>query len=417
MDSRRSFLARTSTATAGSLMAVRAQGSALRVGVIGPGVRGKQHMRQVLAVEGVDLVAVADILALRHAEAREIAPNIRAYFDHCEMLSAEDLDAVVIASPLHLHAQHFIDALEAGAHVYIEKTMAYSLEHAKRMREARDRFSSQVVQVGIQSLSSGAAGDVPLMLADNKVGRITEIRANFYRNSTPEHPPWVRDVPAQTSTVGPRWGAFLGEAPTVEFDPFRLINWRLFWDYSGGAVFELMVHQIGFWTRILGLGIPDQVTSSGGIYLWQDRREVPDGWNVALHFEQPGLIFSWTSSVGNRFFGFSEFALGVAGTIEKIGNDARYIPELVTNPMGQEFVGQSPDGDHMRNFFDAIRSGREPNCPFEIGFQTAVACRMAVDSLRQRRTVRWDRESETIQGVSTLAPDGRLRLPRRARSG
>ncbi len=117
MDSRRAFLARTSALAATSAIAASAQAIRLRVGVIGAGFRGKQLMRQVLPLEDADLVAVADIFALRHAEAREIAPNIRAYFDHRDMLASENLDAVIIATPLHLHAPLFIDALEAGAHV------------------------------------------------------------------------------------------------------------------------------------------------------------------------------------------------------------------------------------------------------------------------------------------------------------
>jgi len=353
-------------------------------------------MREVLNAQGAQLVAVADVYLRRLREAREMKSDIRTYVDYGEMLAQEDLDAVVIATPPHLHAPPFVAAIEAGAHVYVEKTMAFSVEHAKRMREARERFPRQVVQVGIQSTSSGAARDVPMMLADDKVGHITELRANHYRNHIDAAPPWVREIPADATPQNIRWQDFLGDAPAVEFDAFRFINWRLFWDYSGGNVLENFVHQLGFWFQALDLPVPDQVTTTGGTYFWDDGREIPDVWSLAMQFEGRRMMLNWTSSFANRFFGVREYALGTKGTIEKIDTDTRYIPEPITNPLGQEIAGQSPNQNHMQNFIDAIRLGREASCPFEIGFRSAIACRMAVNSLREGRTVRWDAENEEI---------------------
>jgi predicted dehydrogenase len=399
VKSRRSFLARVaagSAAVAATSFRGRAQGNLVRVGLVGPGDRGKALMREVLGAAGADLVAVADVYLRRLREAREIRSGIRTYFDYREMLAQEALDAVIVSTPPHLHADPFVAALEAGAHVYVEKTMAFNVEHAKRMRAAHESFPNQVVQVGIQSASAGAARDVPLMLADDKVGAITELRASHYRNSTDQNPPWVRQVPSDATEENIRWQEFLGDAPPVDFDAFRFINWRLFWDYSGGNVLENFVHQLGFWFQALDLGVPDRVTTTGGLYFWQDGREIPDVWSLAMQFDERNLMLNWTSSFSNRFFGIREYALGSKGTIEKIGLETRYIPEAVTNPSGQEMVGQSPDESHMQNFIDAVRFGQPPNCPFEIGFRTAIACRMAVNSLREERTVRWDAENEEI---------------------
>jgi predicted dehydrogenase len=399
VKSRRSFLshlAAGSAAVAAGRWRALAQNRPLRVGLIGPGDRGKALMREVRGAQGAQLVAVADIYLRRLREAREIQSDIRTYFDYRDMLAQETLDAVVVATPPHRHAEPFVAALEAGAHVYVEKTMAFSVEHAKQMRAARQLFPRQVVQVGIQSTSSGAARDVPMMLADDKLGHISELRANHYRNHTDQAPPWVREIPADATPENIRWQEFLGDAPRIEFDAFRFINWRLFWDYSGGNVFENFVHQLGFWFQALDLGIPDQVTTTGGIYFLHDGREVPDVWSLAMQFEEANLMLNWTSSFSNRFFGVREYALGSKGTIEKVDVSTRYIPEEVTNPLGQEIVGQSPGESHMQNFIDAIRLGREPNCPFEIGFRTAIACRMAVNSLLEGRTVRWDAANEQI---------------------
>ena len=236
----------------------------LRVAIIGPGRRGKGLMRAVLRVANVDFVAVADVYKRRHEEARELVPAAKAYFDYREMLEDSSIDAVLIATPQHLHAEHFVAALDAGKHVYQEKTMAFNVEHAKRMRLAYQRSRRQVVQIGIQGSSWGAVKDCQKILARELLGKITELHANHYRNTPHGEPQWSRQVPDDATLDNVRWSAFLGEAPQREFDAHRFINWRFFWDYAGGNVYENMVHQLGFWYKVLNLEIPNRVTMHGG---------------------------------------------------------------------------------------------------------------------------------------------------------
>src|SRR6059058_1532096 len=75
----------------------------VRVGMIGVGGRGQELLKQVLAVPNAELVAIADIYTRRHAEAKALAPNIRTYNDHRQLLDQKDIDAVIVASPLHIH--------------------------------------------------------------------------------------------------------------------------------------------------------------------------------------------------------------------------------------------------------------------------------------------------------------------------
>jgi predicted dehydrogenase len=192
------------------------------------------------------------------------------------------------------------------------------------------------------------------------------------------------------------WTSFLGEAPKRPFDANRYANWRFFWDYSGGNFYENMCHQLAFWYKVLNLQVPEAVTTVGGIYLWKDGREVPDTMNVAMqHAEE--LLFSWDSGFGNNQFGSSEDVLGTDGTISK-GQQIRYLPQKVNRPEGVEKLGQTRTAPnaHMENFLDCIRTGKEPNCPFDLGFRVSIASRMAVESYRQGRTVRWDPSREEI---------------------
>jgi predicted dehydrogenase len=194
------------------------------------------------------------------------------------------------------------------------------------------------------------------------------------------------------------WKSFLGEAPEREFDANRYQNWRFFWDYSGGNVYENMCHQLSIWYKLLNLDVPRSANMSGGLYLWKDGREVPDTMNVAMEHDND-MMFMWNSGFGNNYLGVSENVLGTDATlVHTSGQTLRYLPQKVNQPNGTEMVGQTKaaPGAHMRNFIDCIRSGQTPNCPFEIGFRTSIACRMAVESYRQKRTIRWDPESEEL---------------------
>ena len=399
MTSRRYFIEKVSTGVAGAVatMAPASQilgaNDRLRLGIIGAGGQGQQLMRQAVASPNTEFVAVADVYRRRHEECRAIAPNAKMYFDYREMLADRSLDAVLIATPQHLHCEHFVAALDAGKHVYQEKTMAFTVDHAKRMRLAFQR-AGKIVQIGHQSCSSGQVEDARQILESGQVGRITEIHAHMYRNTPHGKPQWSRPVYPDMNLDNVRWSLFLGEAPQREFDPNRFINWRFFFDYSGGNVFENMVHQVAFWYKAAKLQIPRAVTMRGGVYHWKDGREVPDTMTVVM--EQPEeMLFNWTSGFGNGHLGSGEEVLGTDGTISR-NRQVRYSPEKVNQPQGAEIVGSSRGQNHVQNFLDCVRSGQEPACPFQIGFRASIACRMAVDSYLQGRTLRWDEKREAI---------------------
>jgi predicted dehydrogenase len=401
MDSRRNFLGKV-TGLAGTLAAVPAQvlaaGERVRVGFIGFGDRATELFNHLKLCPDTEVVAFADVYTKQLERAKGLVPAAATYLDHRRLLDDKSIDAVIVATPQHLHAEHFCAALDAGKHVYQEKTMAFTVDHAKRMRAAFKKDAGKhVVQIGHQSCSSGHQADVQQMLSDReRMGKITAIDMHMYRNTPHGKPQWSRTA-LITKDVNPEnvlWKSFLGEAPAREFDANRFINWRFFWDYSGGNVYENMCHQLSFWYKALNLQIPKAVTMTGGIYLWKDGREVPDTMNVAI--EQPEeMLISWASGFGNNQLGVTEDVLGDNGTIART-NQVRYVPQKVTRPEGTEMAGRSTQAPnvHMQNFIDCVRSGQEPNCPFDLGFRVSVACRMTVESYRQGRTMRWDPKKE-----------------------
>jgi predicted dehydrogenase len=396
MQTRRKFIGNVATGLAGSFATgVLGANDRLRIGVIGVGDRGTQLTREAIACPGTELAAFADVYTRRLADATKLSPAAKTCVDYRQLLDDPTIDAVLIATPQHLHAECFIAAMAAGKHVYQEKAMAFTVDQAKAMRAAYQKVN-RTVQIGHQSCSLGHVTDALNYLASGSVGHITAIRANMYRNTPHGKPQWTRPVYPDMTAETIDWNAFLGSsAPARDFDADRYINWRLFQDYSGGNVHENMSQQLAFWYKVMGLDIPYAVTMTGGLYRWQDGREVPDTMNVVMEHET--LLFSWDSGFGNNQLGVSEDVLGTDGTISR-GQQIRYLPQKVNRPDGTEMLGQTNTTPraHMENFLDSIRTGRQTNCPFDIGYRVSIACSMAIESFYGGRTVRWDPAKEEI---------------------
>jgi predicted dehydrogenase len=396
MQSRRNFIGRVASGLAGTLATNNVLGAndRIRIGIIAPGDRGSAILREALACPNVECVGAADIYTRRLEDVKQIAPAAKTYLDYRHLLEDKAIDAVLVASPQHLHCEHFTASLDAGKHVYQEKTMAFTVDHAKRMRAAYQRAGKRVVQIGHQHCSSGHVTDARHFLDAGLMGKITAIHAHMYRNTPHGKPQWSRPAHPDMTPDNIIWKSFLGEAPGRDFDANRYVNWRFFWDYSGGNVYENMCHQVSFWYKVLGLKIPRTVTMTGGVYLWKDGREVPDTMNVSM--EQPEeMLFTWDSGFGNSQLGVTEDVLGADGAILR-SQQIKYLPQKVNRPDGKEMAGltRTAPRAHMQNFFDCIRGGGEPNCSFDVGFRTSIACRMAVESYRLQRPVHWDAATE-----------------------
>lgn len=416
MPDRRKFMGQALGATAALaasqlLPASRVLGAndRIRFALIGAGGRGTEDLKTALKCENVDCVAVADLFTWRLEQVKRVIPNAKQYADYRRLLDDKSIDAVIIATPQHQHALNFVPAIEAGKDVYQEKTMAFNPEHARRMKHAF-LGSNRVVQVGIQSTSGPVQGKARAMASPDQMGVVTALHTHMYRNAA--YGGWKRAVPPDCNLQHLNWKMFEGDAAPHPFDPNRYINWRFFWDYSGGNVYENMVHQVGFWQKALNMGIPSLVQMTGANYI-SPEMEVPDTMNVSM--EQPEkLLFTWNSGFGNRYYtSDDDLLLGRMGTLIRHNEAIHYLPQHshhhaapgVEGPA--ESASSHPDivggGDetllHMQNFFDCVRSRKEPNCPFELGYTSAIACQMALAALHQKRAVRWDAEREDIVPV------------------
>ena len=340
MHSRRNFMEGVAAGLAGTLVRparVWGANDRIRLGIIGAGARGQQIMRQAISCPNTEMVGIADVYTRRFEEARKFAPSAKTYLDYRHLLEDKSIDAVLIATPQHLHSEHFVASLDAGKHVYQEKTMAFTVEHAKRMRAAYQRAGKRTVQIGHQGCSMGQNADAADFMKTGNVGKITAIHGHMYRNTAARPPAMVASYPSRHDAENIIWKSFEGEAAPHEFDPNRYINWRFFWDYSGGNFYENMCHQLAFWYKIMNLQIPTAVYTGGGVYLWKDGREVPDTMNVTMQHPEE-ILFTWDSGFGNSELGITEHVLGTDGTIfnaSEMDGPVRYIPQKVNRPDGK----------------------------------------------------------------------------------
>jgi predicted dehydrogenase len=368
----------------------------VRVGMIGVGGRGQDLLKQVLKVPQAELVAIADVYTRRRDEAKQLAPGIQTLDDHRRLLERKDIDAVIVASPLHIHARHFVDTLAAGKDLYSEKTMTWSIPEAEQCLAAAKK-SDRVVQIGLQHESSGALADARKWIKDGIAGKITQVESWMSRNSRHGNGQWVRPIPSDCTAENVNWKAFLNGRPDRPFDPHKFMNWRLYWEFSGGNVTENMVHQIAWIMTALDLPLPSGAYMSGGVFSEKDGRQAPDTIVVTLDFPNDTVV-AWQSTFSNSQYGLGERLLGSDGTIEHVSgaNDmvtgrsaesTRYYPEKVNRSDGAALKGETPNQNHMANWIDCVRTRKTPNAPVDIGYRSAVAAHMANMAYRQKQRV------------------------------
>ena len=423
---RRSFLRGTALATASvttrafpfSPSRILGANERLQVGFLGVGIRGSQLLKPTLAAmsDKVRVVAVCDGYAgyLRRAVeavANSCGDEPAAYGQFRRMLDDKNVEAVVIATPEHRHVEHVLMALVAGKDVYVEKPLSHTIEEGPLMIAAQ-RKSGRIVQVGTQRRSSLIYQKARDMVRAGTLGKVAQVRAFWHRNTIT--PQWRYEIPADASLQTADWEAFLGPAPKRPWDASRYFQWRLYWDYSGGISTDLMTHQIDGVHMVMGETGPSEVYATGGIYKWNDGREVPDTFNAILTYSS-GFIVDYCSFFSNQHYGYGEQYLGSEGTMEVMNNRSlAFYPEKLTEN-GKDVTPDrvkvratlaleakdldfpnDPTPVHLANFYDCVKSRQTPNCPLEIGDQAAVPCHLATRSFKERRLMRWDAGSRKI---------------------
>ena len=275
----------------------------VNVGVIGVGSRGQHMMSMLLRVPGVRITGLCDVYEPRIAEGRKVTgEQTPAYSDYRKMLDAKDMDAVMVSTPLGLHAEHVSAALDSGRAVYGEKSMGRTLEDCNLIRNTAKR-TGKIYQVGLQYTYAPWYQEAAQRIKEGKIGQVREIHSYWHRNNN-----WRRPVPN-------------GSGPELE----RLLNWRLYRQWSGGLLAELGSHQITFANGIYG-SMPESVMASGGVDFWKDGREIEDNVHAILRYPG-GQTLQASYITTNRLDGAQERIFGTGGSVVLTHTDATYYQE------------------------------------------------------------------------------------------
>ncbi len=310
--SRRTFIRQSSAAFAATAflpgLARSTPNDVINIGVIGMGSRGTGLATIIRKISGLKIIACCDVLSQNLSSGiKSAAPDAEAYIEYCKLLENRSVDAVLIATPLYLHAPMAIAALEAGKHVYLEKSMTYSIEEALKLTQLVRQHKNLIFQVGYQYRYYGLYRKVKEIIQQNWLGKVTHIECQYNRNSNWRNP--VAD-PGQE----------------------RIINWRMYKEFCGGPLSELCAHQIDMIDYLFDTA-PSSVTGMGGINYWKDGRTTFD--HIRAIYDYPnGMKASVNSVLSNAFNGYNIKIYGDRATVEIQREDAFIYAESLSNERG-----------------------------------------------------------------------------------
>ncbi len=439
-QTRRSFMKVAGGAVAGATaMSARSYARVLgandriNIGFLGCGGRSAGLRRMVemsFEKKNLGVVAVCDLWTRnREKAAADCKERFNAdvgQFKYSEkMLEMKDLDAVMIATGDHQHALLLAEVVSAGKDCYCEKPMAETVEEAKRARDAV-LGTGQVVQMGSQWLSDPVQRKVRDLVRSGALGQVTKIEQGWNDNNHRWHDPDDPDVHSirEEDTDWKRW--LLGR-PSRPFDPWTYFEFRIFKDFSGGITSQWMSHGIGLVHFYTDTAIPDSMVANGGIFGWPDIRENPDTFSALATYDEPKILYSYSSSYANRFGDYS-LIRGKEATLYAHGGEGSprwfLVEEGQDLPGGFDFwegakaavekgqakivtseeygelppPGVSDDSKwHLDNWVDCMRSRKQAtNGHVMTGYWHSVGAIMATRAYREGKKLYWDRRREEI---------------------
>lgn len=385
----------------------------VRVGAIGCGGMGNNHLNALLGMkekDGVEVAAVCDVYQKR-LEAAAAKTGGKPFARYKDLLAEKDLDYILIASPEHWHHRMTLDALDAGKHVYCEKPLTHTIKEAQEVvRKLRD--SKLKLQVGVQGMSDESYKVANRYIREGALGKVVMAQIDYSRNYVGDF--WAYDIdPDARPGVNLDWEAWLGPAPKRAWDPHRFFQWRRYWDYSGGIATDLFVHRVTRIIKAVGLTFPDQVVASGGKWNYTDSiAEIPDTFNMLCDYPG-GPTVLLVSSMANDTpidhvirghqatlqFNREGFVITPQDAASRPTNqstqnerEAREVRLLVYRKQGAEDLTL-----HHRNLQSAIRRGEELNCDVMLGYYGVVVTSMGVESFRRKEYLKWNPAKEKAE--------------------
>lgn len=413
--SRRDFLKTGSSAVVGAaglaatlgapaILSGRNPNSRITVGMIGTGSRGGSILRTINKHEQCIVTDLCDIYPPNLEESAKYItsnPKVRTTDNWHELIGRKDLDAIIVSTPLHLHVPMSIAGLEAGKHVFSEKSMGLNMKQVNLVTRAAHEHSDLVYLVGYQAHLNECLQEAKRLYEGGSIGKVTQFSVHFDRNQT-----WRKEG------VPPEWE--------------KVLNWRLYKEFCGGMLTEVITHEIDQILYILGT-MPVSASFYGRVMIYQDGREHHDSVMGTWEMED-GVLGFGTGHFSNTYRGIGWVLQGTHGTIEFSRGavrvywerEARHLDSFgVKHKFTKVKLGQSLedvssskmtkpkefrneiDGDYdlctgreFLHFYDCVLNGAEPKMDADTARKPSIAAFMAYHSSMNngRRTTRHDVE-------------------------
>ncbi|MEO6329070.1 MAG: Gfo/Idh/MocA family oxidoreductase [Ginsengibacter sp.] len=424
---RRNFIRSASTTLA--VTAFRGNGLSLfnatparRVALIGTGWYGKSDLFRLMQVAPVEVVALCDVDKHQLQQAADLVTQKvqnktkpRLYGDYRQLLAENKPDLVIIGTPDHWHALQTIDAIKAGAHVYVQKPVSTDVIEGEAMVAAARKYN-RVVQVGTQRKSTPHLIDAKKNIVDaGLLGKVLHVEMCCYFHMRANGNPPVEPVPDFFD-----YDMWTGPAPLRPYDGLPHVRWwRTFMEYGNGITGDMCVHMFDTVRWMLQLGWPERISSTGGIFadkggksniadtqsamfeynnltcVWQHRT-----WGTPADPEYP-WSFKLYGEKGTLCCNTMQYDFIPEGKGEKIHRDVVYEREKYPEDLKEKDIelNAAPGTRlHMLNFLNAIDKGVKPVADIEEGHISTASCILANLSMKLKRPLSYDPVKREIPG-------------------
>jgi predicted dehydrogenase len=420
---RRIFLA--GAAAAGTSYAMQSGGRPRRVGLIGTGWYGKIDLLRLIQVEPVEVVSLCDVDSKMLNAAGDVVASRqksgkkpRLFHDYRDMLKQSGLDVCLIGTPDHWHALTAIEAMKAGADLYLQKPISVDVTEGQAILAAARKYK-RVVQVGTQRRSTPHLVEAKERFLDSgKLGKISSVDIHcYYHMRATANPPDSAPPPNLDYEM------WTGPAPMRPFNALtHPRGWRAFMEYGNGIVGDMAIHMFDMTRWMLGLGWPTHVSSDGGIYMDKASKanitdtqvctwQYPDlnivwnhrTWGAA---GEPDPKYSWGATFygekGTLKAGVMAYDFIPNGKDEKpIHKDVTYefeqYPEDKTEKDLETHVAPAVR-HHMLDLLASIDKRSKPVADIEQGHISTASCILANIAMKTGRKYTWDAAKQEVVG-------------------
>jgi predicted dehydrogenase len=407
-----------------------------RVGLIGAGWYGSSDLFKLIQVANVEVIAICDVdsnfvenTANLVAQRQRSGKKPKKYSDYREMLAKEGLDIVLIGSPDHWHALQCIDALKAGAHVYVQKPISVDVIEGEAMVAAARKYN-RVVQVGTQRKSTPHLIHAKKNIVDTGIlGKISHVEMCCYFHMRANGNPPVQEVPDFLD-----YEMWTGPAPLRPYDGLPHKRWwRTFMEYGNGIMGDMCVHMLDTVRWMLELDWPNRISSTGGIYVQKDgKSNIADTQSAIFEYDDLNCIWqhrSW-GTPDDPEYPWSFKLFGEKGTLSGSTMKYDFVPYGDGKPIHMDVVYEKEkypedltEKDielnaapatrlHMLDFLAAIDKGTKPVADILDGHISTASCILANMSMEVKRPLIYDPKNFVV--VNDLEATKLLQRPYRS---